>query len=97
MSTQRVIFWLRGRDVHWRADLDQCKKLWRSLAVQADATVRSRVWMNVTLVKSVGWSKLTPVTHRITNVAPRSATGGRNHAIALHTESVRSGTFAFLF
>src|SRR5512133_913369 len=57
------------------------------------------VWcgMHKTLVKTVGGSELTPISHRISNVTPWPTASRRNYSIALHAESVRSRTFVLLF
>src|SRR4029077_13693180 len=58
-----------------------------------------RVWcgMHKTLMKTVGGSELTPISHGISDVTPRSTAGRRNYSIPLHAESVRSRTFVLLF
>src|SRR5436190_23996799 len=57
------------------------------------------VWcgMHKTLVKTVGGSELTPISHRISDVTPWPTPGRRNYSISLHAESVRSRTFVLLF
>src|ERR1035441_6041349 len=62
----------------------------RGFPRQAQATVGVWIRMNETLMKSISRRELAPVAHRITDVASRAAAGGRNHPIALNTESVRA-------
>src|SRR5205814_2371874 len=52
--------------------------------------------MNKALMKSVGRRELAPVTHRVTDIAPSSATRRRNNPVAFNTKPVGPGTFVFL-
>src|SRR5207247_11296149 len=49
------------------------------------------------LMKTVGGSEFTPISHRISDIAPSPTTCRRNYLIALHAESVRSRTLMLLF
>src|SRR2546421_7692059 len=49
------------------------------------------------LMKTVGGSEFTPISHRISDVAPSPTASRRNYLIALHAESVRSRTLMLLF
>jgi len=69
----------------------------RRFTLQSDAPVRVRSRMYKALVKTVGGSELTPISHGISDVTPSPTAGRRNYSIALHAESVRSGTFVLLF
>src|SRR6516165_9056738 len=53
--------------------------------------------MHKALMKTVRRSELTPITHRITDVAPRPAAGRGNYLTPLHAKSVRSRTLVLLF
>src|SRR5439155_735725 len=49
------------------------------------------------LMKTVGGSEFTPISHRISDIAPSPTASRRNYLIALHAESVRSRTLVLLF
>ena len=53
--------------------------------------------MNKSLMKTVSGSEFAPVAHRITDISAGSAAGRGDNAIALDTESIRSGALMFLF
>ena len=95
--SQCLIFRLRSSDIHRRPDPDQRVKFGRRFTLQSDATVRVRSRMYKALVKTVGRSELTPVSHGISDISPRPTASRRNYSIALHAESVRSRTLVLLF
>ena len=92
------IFWLRGSNVYRGADFHQREKLRRGFAVQPNTSVCAWRGMNKTLMKTVARRKLTPESHRITNIAAgniRTRIRG-NNAAALDSEAVRARAFLFL-
>src|SRR5581483_9860501 len=92
------VFRLRIGNVHRRADANESKKFRRSLAFQPNAPVRARHRMHKALMKTIPRRKFTPKTHWIANVtARRVACGSRHDFVALHTETVGTRTFVFLF
>ncbi len=64
--------------------------------MQPNAAMRARIRMNKALMKSVRWREFAPISHRITDVAPRSTAGGGNNVAALHAKSIRARTLLFL-
>jgi hypothetical protein len=91
------IFRLRRGNIHWSADFHQRKEFRGSLALQPNTTVGARHRMDKALVKTVGRSEFTPITHRISNIPARSATSRRNYPIALDAKSVRPRALMLLF
>src|SRR5207249_3042382 len=72
-------------------------KFCRRFTLQPDATVCARNRMYKALMKTVGGSEFTPISHRISDIAPSPTTCRRNYLIALYAESVRSRTLMLLF
>jgi hypothetical protein len=91
------VFWLGGGDVYRRSNFNERKEFWCGLTMKSNTAMCPRDWMNEALVKSIGRRKLTPVPHRIANVASRSTAGGGDDAITLNAESVGAGALLFLF
>ena len=87
---------LRGSNVYRRADPHERVKFCRRFAVQPNAAMRMRGWMDVPLMETVGGSKLAPITHWISDITARAAAGGRYYSVALHAESVRSRPLVLL-
>ena len=73
---------LRGSNVYRCADPHQRVEFCRRFAVQPNAAMRMRGWMDIPLMKTVGGSKLAPITHWITYVTARSATSGGYYSVA---------------
>ena len=87
---------LRGSNVYRRADSHQRVEFCRRFAVQPNATMRMRSWMDIPLMKTVCGSKLAPITHWISDVTAWPATGGRYYSVALHAEPIRSRPLVLL-
>ena len=88
---------LRGSNVYRRADPHERVKFCRRFAVQPNAAMRMRGWMDVPLMETVGGSKLAPITHWISDVTTRPTTGGGYYSVALHAEAIRSRPLVLLF
>ena len=73
---------LRGSNVYRSADPHQRVKFCRRFAVQPNAAMRVRGWMDIPLMKTVGGSKLAPIAHGISNVTAWPATSGGYDSIA---------------
>src|SRR5205823_14355496 len=97
LRADRGIRRLGGSDVYRSPDPHQRREFRRSLALQPNTTVGARSGMHEALVKAVRRSKLAPVPHWVADVTATSAASGRNNAIALHAEAVRSRTLVLLF
>ena len=93
---ERCVFGLRSSDVHWSPDAHQREKLCRSLPFQPNTAMRMRGWVDIALMKPVGGSKLAPITHWISDVTARPATGGGYYSVALHAEAIRSRPLVLL-
>ena len=91
------VFGLGVGDIHGRPDPHQRVEFSCGFTLQANAPMRVWCGMHKTLMKTVGGSELTPITHGISDVTPRPTASGRNYSIALHAESVRSRAFVLLF
>ena len=87
---------LGGSNVYRRADPHECVEFCSGLAVQSNAAMRMRGWMDIALMKTVGGSKLAPITHWIADVTARPTTGGRYYSVALHAEPARSRPLVLL-
>src|SRR5262249_2084691 len=87
---------LRGCNVYRRADPHKRVKFCRRFAMQPNAAMRMRGWMDIPLMKTVGGSKLAPITHWIADVTPRSAAGGGHYSVTLHAEPIRSRPLVLL-
>jgi hypothetical protein len=97
LGSNRGVLWLGGSNVHRRADSHQRVKFCRRLAMQPNATMRMGGWMYKPLMKTVGGSKLAPITHWISDITARAATGGGYYSVALHAEPIRSRPLVLLF
>src|SRR5574338_293938 len=84
-------------DVYRSPDAHHRVKLCRRFAMQPNAAMCMRGWMDKSLMKTIGGSELAPVTHRISDITAGAATGGRYDPVALHAESIRPGAFVLLF
>src|SRR4051812_26470530 len=82
------VFRLSACDVHGCSGVDKREKLRSRLPMKPNATVRSRVWMNKSLMESVGRRELTPITHRIPDVTTGAPTRRRNNRVSAHAEAV---------
>lgn len=91
------VFGLGISDIHRRPDPNERVEFSCGFTLQANAPMCVWCRMHKTLVKTVSGSELTPISHGISNVTPRSAASRRNYSIALHAKSVRSRTFVLLF
>src|SRR5262249_40207533 len=65
-------------------------------AMQPNAAMCMRDWMDIPLMKTVGGSKLAPITHWISDITARPATGGGYYSVTLHAEPIRSRPLVLL-
>src|SRR5215468_5809219 len=93
---ERGVFGLRSSNIDWSPNAHQCVKFCCRFTMQPNAAMRVRGWMDIALMKTVGGSKLTPITHWISDVTARPTTGGRYYSVALHAEPVRSRPLVLL-
>ena len=95
--SQCCVFGLGVSDIHRRPDSHERVEFSCRFTLQANAPMCMWCGMHKTLMKTVGGSELTPISHGISDVTPSPTAGRRNYSIALHAESVRSRTFVLLF
>src|SRR4051795_5966110 len=94
---QRAVLRLSRRNVHGGPIMHEREKLRSRFTVQANTTVRPRIGMNKSLMKTVGWRELTPIAHGIADVTTWTAPSRGNNGIPAHAEAVGAGTLVFLF
>src|SRR5262245_38132404 len=87
---------LRCSDSHWSPDAYQRVKFCCRFTMQPNAAMRMGSWMDKALVKTVGGSKLAPITHWISDVTARPTTGGGYYSVALHAEAITSRALVLL-
>src|SRR6516225_242530 len=93
---ERCVFGLRSSDIDWSPDAYQRVKFCCRFTMQTNAAMRVRSWMDIALMKTVGGSKLAPITHWISDVTARAAAGGGYDSVALHAEAIRSRPLVLL-
>src|SRR6516164_7812164 len=71
---ERCVFGLRSSDIDWSPDAYQRVKFCCRFTMQTNAAMRVRSWMDIALMKTVGGSKLAPITHWISDVTARAVT-----------------------
>src|SRR4051812_20197526 len=94
---QRAVLRLSRRNVHRGPVMHEREKLRSGFTVQANTTVRPRMGMNKSLMKTVGWRDLTPIAHGVADVTTRTTASRGNNGIPAHAKAVGAGTFVFLF
>jgi len=93
---ERCVFGLRSSNIDWSPNAHQCVKFCCRFTMQPNAAMRVRGWMDIALMKTVRGSKLTPITHWISDVTARAAPGGGYYSAALHAEAIRSRPLVLL-
>ena len=73
---------LRGSNIYWSPDAHECVEFCSGLPVQSNAAMRVRGRVDIPLMKTVGGSKLAPITHWVSDVTARPTTGGGYYSIA---------------